>query len=201
MRAFLAIVLAAALAWTAYLASPYWAAWRLASALEARDARRVEERVNLRAVRQSLARQLVSEGLQSKAVAAALGGSDAQVAAGTIAAAADPVLERIVTPEGVIALLPPLRQDETKSIDRPRERRGFTAAVRDAWSFALASRWRGFRNVYLTLPPEAEPDRQVRLQLRLSRFKWRLIGIDLPPATRLRLVGDMVRLHGGARTE
>ena len=61
-------------------------------------------------------------------------------------------------------------------------------------AFLQASRWRGFRNVYFTLPPGAAADRRVRLQFRLSRLAWRLVGVEPTPETRARLLSELVRL-------
>jgi hypothetical protein len=47
-----------------------------------------------------------------------------------------------------------------------------------------ASRWRGFRNVYFSLPIEASRESRFRLQLRVSGLTWRLVAIDLPPDSR-----------------
>jgi hypothetical protein len=64
-----------------------------------------------------------------------------------------------------------------------------------------ASRWRGFRNVYFELPPEEPSERRFRLQFRLSRLKWRLIGVDLPEGVRQRLAGELLRRVRAAEPE
>ena len=188
MRPFVGAALALVVLWCVYLGSPYWALWSVLSAVEARDPARIAERVNVRAVRLSLAKQVAQDGMASKTLAGALGASPSQLTAGAIAAAADPIIEQFVTPEGLVALAPEIRES-SRGLDGWRIGPGRIAA------FLQASRWRGFRNVYFTLPPGASPDRRVRLQMRLSRLSWRLVGIEPTPETRARILADLVRLR------
>jgi len=43
----------------------------------------------------------------------------------------------------------------------------------------LASELRG-RNFYVTVPLSAEPQQGYRVRLRLSKWKWKLAGVELP---------------------
>lgn len=188
MRPFVGAVLALLVLWCVYLGSPYWALWSLLSAVEARDPARIAERVNARAVRLSLGKQIAQDGLASKTLAGTIGTSPSQLTAGAIAAAADPIIEQLVTPEGILALAPEIRETS-------RGLGGWRIDLGRVAAFLQASRWRGFRNVYFTLPPGAAPDRRVRLQLRLSRLSWRLVGIEPTPEARARILADLVRLR------
>jgi hypothetical protein len=181
--------------WTAYLVSPYWALVDLAAAIEARSPDRIVERVNFRAIRAALAKQIVAAGAASGAVTSALGSPDSNLAAGSIAVAAEPLLERVVTPEGVAALLRDLDPDSTDGMDRAARLRPDAEGLQTALNLVRRSRWRGFRNVYFTLDAGPARPQGARIQLRLSRMKWRLVGIDLTPEARQRLVDDLVRLH------
>jgi hypothetical protein len=188
MRPFVGAVVALVVLWCVYLGSPYWALWSFLSAVESRDPARIAERVNVRAVRLSLAKQIAQDGMASKALAGATGAAPSSMTASAIAAAADPIIEQIVTPEGLVALAPEIRETS-------RGASGWRIGGGRLASFLQASRWRGFRNVYFTLPPGAAPDRRVRLQFRLSRLSWRLVGIEPTPETRARLLADLVRLR------
>lgn len=194
MRWFVRGAVVLALLWGLYLASPYWTLWRLASAAQARDAARVVAFVNLRAVRVALAKAVLAEGVaQGKAAG---GAADAQGAAAAIAAAAEPLLERIVTPEGVAALLGDLWSGrDVTAAEAARPRRRWQDLVSDT---LRTSRWRGFRNVYVLVPPQPGASPQYRLQLRLSRLRWRLVAVELPPGQRLRLLEEVIRRNAPA---
>ena len=195
MRWFIWSGIALALLWIAYVASPYWALWRFEAALAVGDPARIVERVNMRALRVSLAKAIVSAGLANRKAASAIAGSDTASPASAIAIAAEPLLEQLVTPVG---LMPLLRDMAPARADTEVRSRGFSAfgIARDVVN---ASRWRGFRNVYFTIPARAETGTQVRLQFRLSRLQWRLVSIDLPPEARANLIERVVREHEEAR--
>ncbi len=182
--------------WTAYLASPYWALIDLAGAIEAREPDRIVERVNLRAIRVAVAKQIVAAGVASGAVTSALGSPDANLAAGSIAVAAEPLLERIVTPEGIAALLRGLGSESTDRVRQAARLRPNAEGLQIALNLVRSSRWRGFRNVYFALDAGPARPQGARIQLRLSRMKWRLVGIDLTAEARQSLLDDLVRVHG-----
>jgi hypothetical protein len=195
MRWFVGSAVALLLLWAAFLASPYLALLDLAGAVEARNTERVSARVNVRAFRLSLAKQVAAAGMGSRALSSALGSPDATLAASAAAAAADPLLERIVTPEGVLTLLQHLGTDRTRPVQLAGRLRPNAEGLSMAADLVARSRWRGFRNVYFAVA--AEPGGpEARLQLRLSRFRWRLVALELTPEARARLVDEVVRLAG-----
>jgi hypothetical protein len=53
------------------------------------------------------------------------------------------------------------------------------------------SELRGFRNLLVSLPPDAPSEQQFRLRLRLVRTTWKLIGIELPDALLRRAIRDL----------
>ena len=198
MRWLIGSALALALAWGVFAASPYWALWDLATAIQARDADRIARRVNVRAFRLSLAQQLVSEGMASKAVPGALG-ADAQIAAGVAALGADRLLDQLVTPEGVARLLEGLGSETETSAGGSDLLRAEGGRFPTLWSVLRSARWRGFRNVYFALPPEPGVEPQARLQLRFGRLTWRLVAVDLSAEARRRFVeGVLQRLRGAS---
>lgn len=203
MRWFIAGAGALVVSWAVFLASPFLAARDLATALEDRDLGRIEARVNFRALRTSLARGLVTDALAQKAALDIAGGSDAQVAASVAAIAAEPLLGEVVTPSGLANLVRAVRAEAgpaRPADDGPADGPDLGIRRLDAVPALLRSaRWRGFRTLYLTLPPQATPNRQVRLQLRLSRLSWRLVALELLPETRTRLLEELVGRRGAAR--
>lgn len=174
--------------WGGYVASPYWALWDLADALDRRDVPRLLERVNVRAVRFSLSKQVAAEGLTWSGQSLALSDAERQAAAGTIAATADPLAATLVTGDSIARLL-------TRPVAAlaPEGGRSVSDAVGRALHIVAASRWRGFRNMYVEIPPERAAGARIRLQFRLSRLTWRLVSVDLPPADRRAMLQDFVR--------
>lgn len=185
-----ALALALVALWAAYLASPYWALYQLATAISQGNVREVEARVNLRALKVSLARQLTDD-LAALDKTGMIGGADIQFATATALVYADPFLDGLMTPEGLVRLMRPDRPspspDEAGS---PFERGVSTDGIGE---FLAASTWRGFRNIYFGLPADRSAAERFRLQLRISRLSWRLISVELPPTAQRRLAADLLK--------
>lgn len=199
MRWFVGSAVAILLAWAAYTASPYWALWDFAMALSERDVARTLDRVNFRAVRLSLAKQIVSEGIAGKSGPDAAAGPESQMLASTVAVAADPLLEQVVTPQGIFRLLEELNPETVRPRPGGRGIRLEAEALGAALETVRSSTWRGFRNVAFRLPPEPNGAPQVRVQFRLSRMSWRVVSIDLPPEARQALLARLARRPGAPR--
>lgn len=174
-------------AWGVYLVSPYYALYRLGRAVEAGDMDEVARRVNMRAVRYSLARQVGSELAAREPTGIA--GVDAQVAAAAAFALADPLLDAATKPEGLVRLL------RTSPTGDPSGTAfgGGSVGIDDLDDFLASSSWRGFRNVYVTLPPDEPRASRFRLQLRLGNGRWRLVSLELPPQLMRRIAADLRR--------
>lgn len=188
MRWFVGAAMALLLVWAWYMASPYVALWDLGRAIEQRNVARLSDRVNVHAVRVSLARQVAAEEVGGHG--GTLSPADRQAAAAALAALADPVMQRLLTPSGILDLLRASADPEPHG--EPHRRR-VKLSSRSLTDLIAVSHWRGFRNVYFALPPEESPERRFRLQFRLARMKWRLISVDLPEAVRQRLTVELLR--------
>ncbi len=186
MRWLIGALAVIALAWLTYIVSPYWTAASFAADIRRGDVLAAAGRVNFHAIRLSLAKQFLSEGLAAGEMQDALSSADVQIAAGTIAVAADPLLAPLLSARGIVDLL-----RETPAGEGSTGRSSLSGRLID---YLTASRWRGFRNVYFTLPPDGPAEEQMRLQFRLSRLSWRLVSIDLPAATRKRIAERLLRL-------
>lgn len=170
------------LGWAVFMASPFVALYSLAQAVEARDAARLEERVNFRALRISLSKQIVSEYLRQSGREQELTGMSRNVATSAGASFADPLIAQLVTPEAVFSLLdgrlPEAVAGNTAPIPLglPKDWR----ALGGAWKTFILSESRGFRTLFVPFPVEHPRARQFRLQMRLDGTTWRLIGLELP---------------------
>lgn len=188
MRWIVAGLLALVAAWGFYVGSPYYAVYRLGRAVEAGDVEEVRARVNTRALRYSIARQVAAELAASKP-ASGIAPQDAQIAAAVALALADPLLDSIVREEGLIRLL------RTSPVGDPTGTafgKG-SVGIEDLDDFLASSHWRGFRNVYVLLPPGEPKDSRFRLQLRLGNWRWRLVSIELPPYLIHRIAAELKR--------
>lgn len=189
MRWIVAGVLAIVVAWALYIVSPYYALYRLGLAVEAGNVTEVAERVNVRALRFSLANQIAVDLASAEAAGSGIATADAQRVAGAALALADPLLDGFVTPNGLIKLLR----------TAPSGTEGGTAFGRDPVSFddlddfLAASSWRGFRNLYFLLPPGQPPGSRFRLQMRLGQMRWRVVSLELPPDLRKRIAAEVLR--------
>lgn len=192
MRWTFRIGLALLAAWAAFTLSPYVALYGLAKAVEARDLDGIRERVNFRAVRISVARQIVSDYLISVGRGRELSAQDRSLATGVGATIADPLVSRLVTPEAMLDLLDNGWPEGVVAGAPPDLGGGLSAAAfKDAWQVFWSSETRGFRVVRVPVPPSKPPEEQFRLQLRFQNFAWRLTGVELPLAVRQRLVKEL----------
>jgi hypothetical protein len=200
------------LAWLVFLASPFVALHGLGRAVETRDVEAVRARVNFRALRLSLLKQVIGAYLDER-VGRALGPAERQLAADAGATAADPIVSQLLTPEAIIELLNegwPKGIGDSSAADAPAGQETppakpgdvietmRVASLRGAVRLFRQSELRGFRNLVVSLPPDAPTEQQFRLRLRLVRTTWKLIGIELPDALLKRAVRD---LGAGTRTE
>lgn len=190
MRVFVATLLALVSAWLLYLASPYYALYRLGQAVEAGDVGAVTSRVNVRALRFSLAKQLAAEIVAAEAGRSGIATPDAERAAGAALALADPLLDEFVTPAGVARLL---RSGTAASAQSGSAFARDGVDLDDLDDFLASSSWRGFRNVYFLLPPGEPPGSRFRLQLRLGQMTWRVVSLELPDGVRHRIATELLK--------
>jgi len=186
-------LVALAVLWLAYAASPYWALYDLSGAIQARDVEDVTRRVNFRALRISLAKQLVTSYLAA-AKRGEVKGQNEVAALGT--SVADPILMHLVTPQAVIDIL---NDGWPESLIGPESPATTTSVVRlrslgTVWRFFVNSESRGFTRIFFTLPPDAPAPQQFRLELRLDgTWRWRVTGIELPAKLKERLTQELIR--------
>ncbi len=167
-------------AWAIFMASPFVALYRLGRAVEARDGAAIEARVDFRALRHQLTRQVVAEYLRSIGRSADLDGFSGSAAAGAGASIAEPLIARFVTPEALGLLMRGTLPADGGGTGLPAGERLDLADLGQAWRVVLQSESRGFTNVFVPVPPERAAAEQYRLHLRLKGFTWRLRGVELP---------------------
>jgi hypothetical protein len=188
-RLFAALVVA----WAVFMLSPFVALYGLAQAVEARDAARLEERVNLRALRVSLAKQIVGEYLRRHGRTQELNQTSRNLATSAGASLADPLIAQLVTPEALFGLLdgrlpePVAGGAAPVPLDLPKDWRGLASV----WKTFVTSESRGFRVVVVPVPTDRPRSEQFRLHLRLEGATWRLAGLELPQSILMELVKQL----------
>lgn len=202
MRWFIRSCIVLFLLWAVYAASPYWALYSLASAVETRDLATIRERVNFHAVRISLARQIAAAYLAATGKGNEVGSTRGQLAVGAGASFIETAIADYVTPEAFADLLANRGSSPAAS-----QAAGITgglstssmASFDRAWQLFLAAETRGFRAFHFVVPPEKPADQRFRLQFRLTDFTWRLVGLELPAPVAQRIVQDLIKKNAAAQ--
>ncbi|HEV2605238.1 MAG TPA: DUF2939 domain-containing protein [Microvirga sp.] len=197
MRWILRIAGVVFVAWAAFMASPFYALHDLARAVEARDANEIAERVNFRALRLSLTKQIVDAYLVAHGRAQEIGASNRNLASAAGASLADPLVRDLLTPEAILDLLDD-GWPQAKGGPPPAELAGTRFAVDwtsvgEAARLFMASETRGFRKIYMPIPPDRPKAERFTLYWRLSGTTWRLTGVDLPASLQQRLIRELPR--------
>ena len=191
MRWIARIAIALILVWAIYFISPFVSLYGLAKAIEAKDAAGIEERVNFRAVRISVARQLIPAYLIATGRESELKGARGDAMVGIGASIADPLLAQYLSPASLAGFLNDPRFVSGQSATAPG---GFgPSSLHDAWRLFVTSQTRGFRVISFAVPVDKPGDEQFRLRMRISGLGWRLVGLDLPKPVLQRLVQELIK--------
>ncbi len=180
-------------AWAAFMVSPFVALYGLARAAAARDWQRIEERVQIKALRIFLAKQVVAEYLRRHGRVQEPGGFGQNVAISAGASFVDPIVAQLVTPEAILGLLEAkvpvsLAGPSPTGAADERALAGSLRALAQTW---VRSETRGFFTILVPFPAGRPREEQFRLQLHLAGATWRITGIELPQAVVRRLVDSL----------
>jgi hypothetical protein len=202
MRWFIRFFVVLTLAWVVFAASPYYALYDFARAVEAGDLATIRSRVNFSAVRISLSKQLVTAYLVATGRESELKASSKGLVAAAGGTLVDPLLAQYVTPEALAGFLAGGRGAAgaagSGTLPGAASADGGLApkSLRAAWSLFLGSESRGFRVIVFPVPPEKSPEDQFRLHFRLSGLTWRVVGVEMPQPVQQRLIQEMLRREG-----
>ncbi|MDQ6655079.1 MAG: DUF2939 domain-containing protein [Verrucomicrobiota bacterium] len=160
-----------------YLVSPYWSFWQLTKIVRSHDATRLENRVDFRAVRESLKQQLRGKVPHGSTTPAdrkkdPFSGLLERLAPALI----DQLVDAFITPEGLAALIAdPQLAREAKAKDP-------AALVHAAGGGADKDLgWSDVKYAFFTGPRNFLVDTQgVKLRFRFSKFRWILNAVELP---------------------
>lgn len=199
----IAIPLAALLAWLAFTLSPLWTLYDLSRAVRRHDTAFVADRVNFRTLRFSLVRQIQAAIRAASDSDLDLEPRDRQRLNDAAYGLALALAETLVTPDTVIDLLDD-GWPEKLDVERPAAARTSGLAI-DGFgrlaSYYAAAEMRGFRAVVIPVPPDAPRAERTRIRLRLRGFHWRLVDIEMADTLReqiaVKLGRALARMHLG----
>jgi hypothetical protein len=178
--------------WLAYAVSPFFALYSLASAVQARDVPAVTERVDFRALRGSLAAQIVRTYLRMTGKGGRPESILERFSVGIGASVADPIVAKLVNPEALLDLLRSGRPSGVFSDD--------VAPIEGLSSEALGNFWRAYVNSELGIarflidaPVDKPAEETFRLRFCLTSWAWKLCGIELPEQLQIRLAQEILK--------
>ena len=176
----------------AYAIWPVAGFFRIASAIEARDAPALAKLVDFRALRKNLTKQVVAAYMELTGKEQKLGLLGKTFAVGVGTSYAEPIIAQLLNEQTLIDLLTKGKAGDG-SIKVPAEFAPFSAnAMKSGWQTWWASEY-GLGDYYVYLPPDKPLDKQFKVKLSLTDLQWKLAGIDLPEPMRLELAQQLVK--------
>jgi hypothetical protein len=191
MRKTIVVLLVLLLVFGAGAIWPFTALYDIATKAETGDAAGVSERIDFAALRRSLTRQIINAYIRLSGIKVAPGGITAAVA-GSIA---DPLVEKLVSPEALIDLL---RNGWPGAAlpERPPGLAAIGSASFGNWWALFANSEYGLSGFSVSLPVEKPEAQQFRVYLSLSRQGWKLSGLDLPEEIVTKLTEQLIGRSG-----
>lgn len=175
----LLVLAAASWAW------PFVGAARLASAAQAGNPAEVIERVDLPALRRSIARQIAGAYLKVSGKADKLGAVGRGIAGAAATTVADPYVAELLTPDNITALIGRGQIGTVKLGDKDVSINRTLPNYPDLFHADVLSAVTGsyFDGIASFVIPIAQPGQEggYAIHLRLGGLTWRLSGLDLPP--------------------
>ena len=172
----------------AYVVWPFASLYGVVRAAQAGDAAGVAQRVNAPALRRSLTAQL----LEAYARVTGKQPDRSGIMASLAAAFTDPLVEKLIASATLTEIM---RNGWTESIlgERPPGIEGLDAnALGNAWQLYLNADY-GLGEVRFPVPVSKPKEKQFRVRLALSRWTWKLAGLDLPHGLQERLVRELIK--------
>jgi hypothetical protein len=164
---------------------PFVGAAQLAGAADRGDTEEVSARVNLPALRRSLARQIAGAYLEATGKAEKMGAFGRSVAGAAATTVADPYLAQLLTPENLTSLLGRGKVAAVTVQGRPvsvnQSLPHFPDLVRaNAISALTGSYFDGIASFVIPVSAGPNLDETYGIHLRLDGLTWKLAGLDLP---------------------
>jgi hypothetical protein len=184
---FLAVLLLAYTIW------PVTGFFRIASAVEAKDAAALGKLVDFHALRKSLTKQLVAAYIEFTGKEKKLGLLGKTFAIGVGTSYAEPIIAQLINEQTLIDLL---SKGEGAGAKIPADLAPFSkSSLQSGWRTWWSSEY-GLGDYYVYLPPDKSRDQQFKVKLSLHDLQWKLAGIDLPKPMLVQLAQQLVKQRG-----
>jgi hypothetical protein len=190
MRKSLIALAVLAVCWIAYVASPFLALYHMVHAIETRDAQALSRDINFVQLRNSLSGQIVEAYVRRAGIQLS---PLAQSVVGSALAIADPIVDKLISPEAVATLMAAgwpttvLPQVPSGTIGISSETLG------TAWQIFVASRY-GLGRAEIRVPASFPRPQRFGLQFRIGHWRWQLAGLVLPTAVLDALADELIRV-------
>lgn len=173
--------------WAAYIAWPLVDFYRIAHAIERRDAATLDSFIDLPRLRNSLADQIAQEYLKQTGQQDRLGETFALIRGAGIGLA-EPLLASLIKSDALLDLLGKGSAAAAMPPGTPRIAGSFDpTAMGTVWDVYLNAEYMG-RDIYFWLPPRVPKDQRFRARLHLIQWHWKLAGLEMPSAIKIALV-------------
>jgi hypothetical protein len=174
-----------------YFTWPLVGFYRIASAVESKNAAALAQRVEFPSLRRSLSQQVIAEYLKLTGKEKKLGRFRTGVATGIGAALAEPVIAQFLNAETLLDFLNKGSVKDGAKISS--EIAPFSGSSwRNAWQVWWHSEY-GLTRFHAYLPPDKPKNEQFKVGLSLREWQWKLTGIGLPEHLRVQLAQELVR--------
>ncbi len=195
------LVILAVLA-AAYWTWPFVGAAGLASAAQRGDSAAVIERVDLPALRRSLARQIALAYLEATGKGGKAGSFGRSLMGAAATTVADPYVAELLTPENITAMIGRGKIGTVKLGDKDvavnRDLPGFADLLHGDWlSMLTGSYFDGIASFVIPAEVKGAAADNYAVHLRLDGLTWRLSGIDLPASMVDQIARSILARNGG----
>ena len=159
-------------------------------AVEARDAQALTRDINFVQLRNSLSAQIVEAYVRRAGIQLS---PLAQSVVGSALAIADPIVDKLVSPEAVATLMA-AGWPTTVLPEPPPGTIGISSGtLGTAWQIFLAARY-GLGRAEIRVPASFPRPQRFGLQFRIGHWRWQLTGLVLPPAVLDALADELIRV-------
>jgi hypothetical protein len=178
--------------WLAYTVWPFVSLYRLASGVQARDIAAVSQQVDFRALRASLATQIVATYLRLTGKIGRSGSLLDQLTVGVGVSLADPIVTKLISPEVLLELLQNGKPSGVFSESVPSLQGLSSEALGNAWRAYVNSEF-GIGRFFIRVPVDKPAAESFRLQFCLAGLTWNLCGAELPEQLQVRLAQEIIK--------
>jgi len=191
MRKTLVCIIALAAIVAAYSAWPFFGLYEVVRAAQSADAARLAERVDFPALQRSLSGQIMGAYMRMPGARPERSG----LILGAAFSLADPLVAKLLTPENIAEVM---KTGWSRAVLGERTAAASDIAGLDAdklgtlWQLYFDSDY-GIGEFRVPVPVGAPAEKQFRIRLALSGWRWRMSGLDIPHALQDRLALELMR--------